>query len=191
MFVEVMQSPRVPFRHANLEALHLSALSSDGGTALYLQGAVVGSAAVRFRRQYGEDAFRLVVAENMALQAFFMSRWKIEGDREKFADAWRVWVEEQFPVRGMVHLPQPPSVPPVRPATPAGIVVKAVPRAASKPPSKKGLTQQYGSYSNIRVVLRHFRGSWPQNSVGRRSSTCAPGLSWSRRAIAHGGPANT
>ena len=71
---------------------------------------MVGSAAVRFRRQYGGDAFRLVVAEDMApwLRALFTSRWKIEGDRENFADAWRRWVEEQFSVGGMLHLPQPP-----------------------------------------------------------------------------------
>ena len=77
-------------RPADLEALHLGALSGDGGTALYLQGNVVGSAAVGFRRQSGGDALRLVMAENMGpwLRAFSTSRWKVEGDREKFADAW-------------------------------------------------------------------------------------------------------
>ena len=114
-------------------------LSSDGGTSLYLQGTVVGSAAVCIRRKDKGDAFRLVMAVNMApwLRAFSTSRWKIEGDRDKFADAWPRWVEEQFPVGGMLHLPQPPIVPPVRPATPVVAVVKAVPKAAPKPPPKK------------------------------------------------------
>ena len=100
-------------RPADLEALHLSALSGDGGEALYLQGIVARAAATRFRQQSGGDALRLVMAKNMGpwLRAFSTSRWKVEGDREKFADAWRRWVEEQFPVGGMLHLPQPPSVP--------------------------------------------------------------------------------
>ena len=73
-------------RPADLEALHLSALSGDGGEALYLQGTVAGAAATRFRRQSGGDALRLVMAENMGpwLRAFSTSRWKVEGDREKF-----------------------------------------------------------------------------------------------------------
>ena len=105
-------------RPADLEVLHLGALSGDGGTALYLKGTVVGSAAVRFRRQSGGDAFRLVIAENMGpwLRAFSASRWKVEVNRDKFADASRRWVAEQYPVGGMLHLLQPPSVPPVRPA---------------------------------------------------------------------------
>ena len=78
-------------RPADLEALHFSALSGDGGEALYLQGTVASAAATRFRRQSGGDALRLVMAENMGpwLRAFSASRWKVEGDREKFADAWR------------------------------------------------------------------------------------------------------
>ena len=81
-------------RPADPEALHHSAQSSDGGDALYLQGTVAGAAATRFRRQSGGDALRLVMAENMGpwLRAFSTSRWKVEGDREKFADAWRRWV---------------------------------------------------------------------------------------------------
>ena len=89
-------------RPADLEALHLSALSGDRGEALYLQGTVAGAAATRSRRQSGGDALRLVMAENMGpwLRAFSASRWKVEGDREKFPDAWRRWVEEQFPGGG-------------------------------------------------------------------------------------------
>ena len=51
----------------------------------------MGSAVARFRRQSGGDAFRLVMAENMApwLRAFTTSRWNVEGNREKFAHAWR------------------------------------------------------------------------------------------------------
>ena len=83
-------------RPAYLVALHLGALSGDGGEALYLQGTVMGAAGTRFRRRSGGDAFRLVMAENMGpwLRASSTSRWKVEGDREKFAEAWRHWVEE-------------------------------------------------------------------------------------------------
>ena len=110
--------------------------------------------------QSGGDAIRLVMAENMApwLQAFSTSRWKVEGQREKFADARRRWVEEQLPVGGMLHLPQPPSVPPFWPAAPPAAVAKPVPKAAPKPPPKKGLPHQYGNYATIRYVLRHFGG---------------------------------
>ena len=64
---------------ADLEALHLGALSGDGGTVLYHQGTVLGSAAVRFRQQSGGDALCRVMAENMWpwLQAFSTSRWKV------------------------------------------------------------------------------------------------------------------
>ena len=68
-------------RPVDLEALHLSALSGDGGEALYLQGTVAGAAATRFRRQSRGDALRLVMAENMGpwLRAFSTSRWKGRG----------------------------------------------------------------------------------------------------------------
>ena len=59
-------------------------------------------------------------------------------DREKFADAWRRWVEGQFPVEGMMHLPQPPSVARVRPTAPVVALAKAVPKAAPKPPPQEG-----------------------------------------------------
>ena len=139
-------------RPADLEALHLSALSGDRGEALYLQGTVAGAAATRFCQQSGGDAFRLVMAENMGLwlRAFSTSRWKVEGGRVKFADAWRRCVEEQFPVGGMLHLPQPPSVPPVRPAAPLAAAARQAPKAAPKPPPKRDQPPQYGGYANIR-----------------------------------------
>ena len=180
-------------RRANLEALHLGVLSSDGGTALYLQGTVVGLAAVRFRRQCGGDAFRLVMPEKITpwLRAFSTSRWKIEGGLETFADAWRPWVEEPFPVGGMLHLPQPPIVPPVRSAAPTAVVEKAVTKVAPKPPPKKGHPQKYGRYSNIRVVLRHFGGELATEQCGSKDFNVDPSQGWRGRAIAHGGPANT
>ena len=69
-------------RPAHLEALHLSALSGNRGEALYFQGTVAGAAAIRFRRQSGGDALRLIMAENIGLwlRAFSTSRWKVEGD---------------------------------------------------------------------------------------------------------------
>ena len=166
-------------RPADLEALHLGALSGDGGTALYLQGTVVGPAAMRFRRQSGGDALRLVMAENMGpwLRAFSTSRWKVEGDREKFADAWRRWVEEQFPVGGMRHLPQPPGMPTVRPAAPPAAVAKPVPKTAPKPPPKRSPPPHYGSYTNIRYVLRHFGGELATEQRGSKVINVCP---WSR-----------
>ena len=118
---------------ADLEVLHLAALSGAGGMALYLQGTVVGPAAMRFRRQSGGDDLRLVMAENMGPwpRAFSASRWKVEGNREKFTNAWRRWVEEQF----SLGRPQPPGVPLVRPAAPPVAVAKPVPKAEPKPPA--------------------------------------------------------
>ena len=166
-------------RPADLEALHLGALSGDGGTALYLQGIVVGSAAMRFRRQSRGDGLRLIMAENMGpwLRAFSTSRWKVEGDREKFADAWRRWVEEQFPVGGMLHLPQPPGVPPVQPAAPPAAAARPAPRAAPKPSPKRSPPPQYGSYANIRYVLRHFGGDLATEQRGSKVINVCP---WSR-----------
>ena len=166
-------------RPADLEALHLSALSGDGGEALYLQGTVAGAAATRFRRQSGGDALRLVIAENLGpwLRAFSASRWKVEGDREKFADAWRRWVEEQFPVGGMLHPPQPPSVPPVRPAAPPAAAARQALKAAPKPPPKRGPPPQYGGYTNIRYVLQPFGGDLATEQRGTKTINVCP---WSR-----------
>ena len=166
-------------RPADLEALHLSALSGDGGDALYLQGTVTGAAATRFRWQSGGDALRLVMAENMGpwLRAFSTSRWKVGNDREKFADAWRRWVEEQFPVGGMLHLPQPPSVPPVRPAAFPAAAARPAPKAAPKPPPKRSPPPQYGAYANIRYVLQHFGGDLATEQHGSKTINVCP---WSR-----------
>ena len=163
-------------RPADLEALHLGALSGDGGTSLYLQGNVVSSAAMRFRRQSRGDALRLVMAENMGpwLRAFFTFRWQVEGDREKYADAWRRCVKEQFPVGGMVHLPQPPGVPPVRPAAPPAAVAKPLPKTAPKPPPKRSPPPQSGSYANIRYVLRHFGGDLATEQRGSKGINVCP-----------------
>ena len=85
------EATKLTVHPADFKTRHLGALSGDGGRALFLHGTVVGSAAVRFRTQCEGYAFRLVMAENMApwLRVLSTSRWKIEGDREKFADAWR------------------------------------------------------------------------------------------------------
>ena len=108
-------------RPADLEALHLSALSGDECEALYLQRTQAGAAATRFCRQSGGDALRLVMAENLGpwLRAFSMSRWKVEGDREKFPDTWRRWVKEQFPGWGK--------------AAPAAATMRATGTACSNP----------------------------------------------------------
>ena len=180
-------------RPADLEALHLSALSGDGGEALYLQRTVAGAAATRFCRQSGGDALRLVMAENMGpwLRAFSTSRWKVEGDREKFADAWRRWVEEQFPVGGMLHLPQPPSVPPVRPAASPAALARPAPKAAPKPPPKRSPRLSMAPMPTFGTCCNTSAVTWPRSSVGRRRSTSAPGLGWMGLVTAHGELAST
>ena len=166
-------------RPANLEALHLSALSGDGGEALYLQGTVAGAVATRFCRQSGGDALRLVMAEIMGpwRRAFSTSRWKVGGNREKFADAWRRWVEEQFPVGGMLHLPQPRSLPPVRPAASPAAAARPAPKAAPKSSPKRSPPPQYGAYPNIRYVLQHFGGDLATEQRGSKTINVCP---WSR-----------
>ena len=166
-------------RPADLEALHLSALSGDRGEALYLQGTVAGAAATRFRRQSGRDALCLVMAENMGpwLWAFSASRWKVEGDREKFADAWRRWVQGQFPVGGMLHVLQPRSMPPLRPAAPQAAAARQAPKAAPKPAPKRGPPLQYGGYTNILYLLQHFGGDLATEQRGTKTTNVCP---WSQ-----------
>ena len=152
--------------------------SGGGGTAPCPQGTVVGSAAICFRRQSGGDALRLVVAENMGpwLRASSTSRWKVEGDREEFADAWRRWVEEQSPVGGMLHLPQPPNVPPAA-------VAKPVPKAGPKPPPKKSLpppVRQLYQHTVRAAALRRrtsHGASWVKGD--QRLPLVPTGWSWS------------
>ena len=132
--------PERAIRPADLEALHLVTLSGEGGTTLFLQCTLVGATAVRFRTSDGGDAFHLVMAETMApwIRALSDSRSTVAGDRERFVNAWRRWVEVRFPEKGMLHLTPPPRVPPVRLAAPVAAVAKAAPKAAPKPPPKEG-----------------------------------------------------
>ena len=53
-------------RLAHLEALHIGALGGDGKTAVYLPGTVVGSTVPQYRRSYGGDTSRLVMAEDVS-----------------------------------------------------------------------------------------------------------------------------
>ena len=90
--------PQLDLRPADLEAVHLGALSGNDSTALYLQGMVVGAAALRYRKGQGRDTFRLVKAQAMAswLRAL-SSSWRTNaGGPERSADAWRYWVEVLF-----------------------------------------------------------------------------------------------
>ena len=164
---------------ADLEALHLGALSGEEVAALYLQETVTGAAATRFRLQSGGDSLRLAMADNMGpwLRAFSTSRWKVEGDREKLADAWRRWVEGQFLVGGMLHLPQPPSVQPVLPAASPAAAAKPAPQAAPKLPPNKNPPPQYGAYANIRYVRQHFGGDLATEQRGSKAINVCP---WSR-----------
>ena len=75
---------------------------------------------------------------------------------------------------GMLHLPQPPSVPPVRPAAPPAAVTKPLSKAAPKPPPKKSHPHQYGNYTNIRYVLRHFGGELATEQRGSKELNVCP-----------------
>ena len=175
------------------EAPHLSALSGDGGEALYLQGTVVGAAATRFGRQSGGDALRLVMAENMGpwLRAFSTSRWKVEGDREKFADAWRRGVKSSFPWGecctcrshqachryGLRH-PRPRRRGRPRKQRPSR-------RPGGAPRLSMAPMPTFGTCCSTSAV------TWRRSSVGRRRSTSAPGLGWMGLVTAHGELAST
>ena len=75
---------------------------------------------------------------------------------------------------GMLRLPQPPGVPPVRPAAPPATVAKPVPKTAPKPPPKKSPSNQYGSYTNIRYMLRHFGGELATEQRGSKEINVCP-----------------
>ena len=78
---------------------------------------------------------------------------------------------------GMLHLPQPPSVPPVRPAAPRATAARLPPKAAPKPPPKRSPPPQYGGYANIRYVLQHFGGDLATEQRGSKVINVCP---WSR-----------
>ena len=80
-------------------------------------------------------------------------------------------------MEGTLHLPQPPSVPPVRPAAPQAAVPKPVPKAAPKPPPKKSHPHQYGNYTTIQYVLRHFGGELATEQRGSKEINVCP---WSQ-----------
>ena len=75
---------------------------------------------------------------------------------------------------GMLHLPQPPGVRPVRPAAPPAAVAKPVPKTAPKPLPKKSPPPQYGSYTNIRYVLQHFGGELAMEECGSKVINVCP-----------------
>ena len=78
---------------------------------------------------------------------------------------------------GMLHLPQPPRRPLIRPAAPAAAAAKAVSKVAPKAPPKKGLPHQYGNYTNITFVLRRFGGELATEQRGLNELNVCP---WSR-----------
>ena len=78
---------------------------------------------------------------------------------------------------GMLHLPQPPGVPPVRPAAPPAAAAKPAPKAAPEPPPKRSPPPQYGRYANIRYVLRLFGGD---PATEQRGSKVINVCLWSR-----------
>ena len=77
----------------------------------------------------------------------------------------------------MLHLPQPPSVPPVRPAASLAAARRLAPNAAPKPPPKRSPPPQFGAYANIRYVLQHFGGDLPIEQRGSKTINVCP---WSR-----------
>ena len=78
---------------------------------------------------------------------------------------------------GMLHLPQPPSVPRVRPAASPAAAARQAPKAAPKPPPKRSPPPQYGAYANIRYVLQQFGGDLATEQRGTKTINVC---SWSR-----------
>ena len=78
---------------------------------------------------------------------------------------------------GMLHLPQPPNVPPVRPTASPAAAAKPAPQAAPKPPPKRSPPPQYGAYANIRYVLQHFGGDLATEQRGSKAINVCP---WTR-----------
>ena len=180
-------------RPADLEALHLSALSGDGGEALYLQGTVAGAAATRFRRQSGGDALRLVMAENMGpwLRAFSTpggrSRATGRSSPTRGAAGWRSsfpWGEcctcrsHQACHRYGLRHPRPRRRGRPRKQRPSRRP-RGAPRLSMAP------MPTFGTCCSTSAV------TWPRSSVGRRRSTSAPGLGWKGLVTAHGELAST
>ena len=94
--------PGLAIRPADLDALHLGTLSDGGGTALFLQWTLAAAAALRCCRNYGGNAFRLVMAETMEpwLCAFVApgGPWRATGRSSPMRGAAR-W-RGSFPWRG-------------------------------------------------------------------------------------------
>ena len=78
---------------------------------------------------------------------------------------------------GMLHLPQPPSVPSVRPAASPAAAARQAPKAAPKPPPKRSPPPQYGTYANLRYVLQQFGGDLATEKRGRKKINVCP-WSW-------------
>ena len=166
-------------RPADLEALHLGALSGDKGG---------GAVPPRDRDGCGRDALPPAERRGCPPPSHGGEHWavapgvlhvQVEG-RGQLGEVRRrlaPWVEEQFPVGGMLHLPQPPSVPPVRPAASPVAAAKRAPQAAPKPPPKRSPPPQYGAYANIRYVLQHFGGDLATEQRGSKAINVCP-WSW-------------
>ena len=114
---------------ADLEALHLGTRSGDGGTTLLVQRTLRDAAALRAQRYYGGHAFRLVMARGVLWLPVDRRRRPVEVCRYVAPVGGGAISPER-----MMHLPQPPSVAPVRPTAPMVDVAKTVAKAAPKPP---------------------------------------------------------
>ena len=180
-------------RPADVEALHLSALSGEGGEALYLQGTVAGAAATRFRRQSGGDALRLVMAENMGpwLRAFSASngRSRATGRSSPMRGAaeWRsnflggeccTCRSPQACHRYGLRHPRPR-----RRGRPRKRRPSCRPRGARR--LRMAAIPTFGTCCSTSVA------TWPRSSVGPRRLTSAPGLGWMGLVTAHGNLART
>ena len=180
-------------RRADLEALHLSALSGDGGDAPYLQGTVAGAAATRFRRQSGGDALRLVMAENRGRgsgrspRPGGRSRATGRSSPTRGAAGWRSsfpWGEcctcrnhQACHQYGLRH-PRPR-----RRGRPRKRRPSRRPRGASR--LSMAAMPTFGTCCSTSVV------TWPRISVGQRRSMSAPGLGWMGLVTALGKLART
>ena len=94
-------------------------------------------------------------------------------------------------MKGMLHLPQPPSVPPVRARHPR-------PRQRGRPRKHRLGRRPRGAPRLSMAPMPTFGTccstlavTWPRSTVGRRRSASAPGLGWMGLVTAHGELAST
>ena len=94
-------------------------------------------------------------------------------------------------MEGMLHLPQPPSVPPIRPAAPRPLRRGRLQRQRPSRHPRGAPHLSMAAMPTFGTCCSTSAATWPQSSVDRRRSTSATGLGWMGLVTARGKPAST